>query len=209
MPKTARTTVKKTAVKKAAKKPVSKKKQIGKNLVKKKPYIELVTALLSIPVLITITILNLNTLQNLNKAQPTPSVVPGNINTGGFYAAPVGEEPSTDPSQGVCFKGLGQVDISTPGEGDVVTDNPVTINIDYDDTTYCRAAWSYRINGGSWSGYDDRSVALYNLPQGQITFELRVKSIVTADEKTLTRKFEYKGRGSVLVPDPQSSGSAN
>lgn len=102
------------------------------------------------------------------------------------------------------MRGLGTATITSPDENDIVTENPVTVDISYDDKRYCAAAWSYRINGGSWSGYDDRSVALYNLPQGTIKFELRVKSIAGGDTKTVTRNFTYKGTGTILIPTSSS-----
>ena len=196
---------------KSSKKPLKKsRRNIPSKIVKKKPYIELVTAFLSIPVLITVLLLNVTSLRNINsQPTPTPELFQG---AKSFYAAPVGPElaPSAAVNQSPCKKSLGPVSITSPGENDTVTDNPVTINIEYDDDTYCGAAWSYRINGSSWSGYDDRSVALYNLPRGQVTFDLRVKSIVTDDEKSLTRKFLYDGKQAVVIPEnPNSSESAN
>lgn len=211
MPKAARPL--KSSKKVASVTPKKKRKSIPSKIVKKKPYFELATAFLSIPVLITVLLLNVTSLRNIN-ATPTPTPGVGVLqNGGGFFAAPVGPDSSVSPgstNQSPCKKALGPVSITSPGENDTVTDNPVTINIEYDDSIYCGAAWSYRINGSSWSGYDDRSVALYNLPRGQVTFELRVKSIVTDEEKTLTRKFLYNGSGTVLLPEnPNSSGSAN
>jgi hypothetical protein len=212
MPKSVRPV--KSLSKSAPKLSVTKKrKSLSSKIVKKKPYIELITALLSIPVLITLFLLNLNTLKNINNPTPTPTPQKEQVFKNGnqFFAAPVPETsviPSTAPLT-LCTKALGPVAITSPDENDTVTDNPVVINIEYDDNAYCGAAWSYRINGGSWSGYDDRSVALYNLPRGSVTFDLRVKSIVTSEEKSLTRKFIYNGNGTVLVPDPNSSGSAN
>jgi hypothetical protein len=214
MPKSARTIKKvSTAKKNAESLPKKKKKNIPQRIVKKKPYFELATAFLSIPVLITVLLLNVTSLKSINnKPTPTPEPVP---NQRSFYASPVGTShnsatPSVAANTSPCKKALGPVTISDPGENDTVTNNPVTITIQYDDSTYCGAAWSYRINGSSWSGYDDRSVALYNLPRGQITFELRVKSIVTTDETTITRHFNYNGTQAVDVPQSNnSSGSAN
>jgi hypothetical protein len=198
---------------KSLKKPLKKsRRNLSSKIVKKKPYFELATAFLSIPVLITVLLLNITSLKNIN-ATPTPTPAP--VRSGsGFFAAPIGTGHTIAPSTGAisqtgCKKALGPVSITSPNENDTVTDNPVTVNIQYDDSTYCGAAWSYRINGSSWSGYDDRSVALYNLPRGQVAFELRVKSIVTADEKSLTRNFTYTGGNAAAPNDSNSSGSAN
>jgi hypothetical protein len=193
--------------------PKKKRKNIPQRIIKKKPYFELATAFLSIPVLITVLLLNLSTLKNSN-AKPTPTPEPVE-NQKSFFASPIGTShtnvtPSITVNTAPCKKALGPVSITQPNENDIVTDNPVTINIQYDDNMYCGAAWSYRINSGSWSGYDDRSVALYNLPKGQITFDLRVRSIVTTDETTITRHFFYNASQAVDVPQsPNSSGSAN
>lgn len=211
MPKSARP---KTSLKTKHTAVNKRKKPIGKKLVEKKPYVELVTALLTIPFLITVLILNTNTLTKLN-ATPTPTPeAPLFRNGSGFMAAPVGPDKPTPASADLtltpCTKGLGPISIPYPGENDTITQNPITITINYDDSKHCGAVWSYRINGGSWSGYDDRSVALYNLPHGQVTFDLRVKSIVTSEEKQITRKFIYKGEGVVFPPDNASgSGSTN
>ena len=86
-----------------------------------------------------------------------------------------------------------------------MSDNPVEIDISYDNSQYCGAAWSYRVNDGGWSGYDDRSVALYNLPKGAVKFELRVKSIVGSDTTSLTRNFTYNGQSSAINPDASNS----
>jgi hypothetical protein len=190
----------------SASKKVVKKKPLHTKLIKKKPYIEFVTAFLSIPVLITVLLLNFNTLKNIG-GQPTPTPEPGGTQTG-FYAAPIGtNKPAATIGAGTpgpCKNGLGPISIDTPNENDIVSNNPVTININYDNSVYCGAAWSYRINGSTWSGYDDRSLALYNLPPGHVKFELRVKSISSSNEKTVTRNFTYNGKGTVLIPNSAS-----
>jgi hypothetical protein len=166
-----------------------------------KKYLEFFTALLSIPVLVTVIILNLNTLKSANKdAKPTETPTKG-----GFFSAPIEAEPtaltelSVTPSA-PCKKELGPVSIDTPEDGETITDNPVSVVIVYDDDEYCAAVWSYRINGSSWSEYDDKSIALYNLPQGKVKFELKVKSVVSKEETTLTRNFTYKGNSTAVTP---------
>lgn len=170
-----------------------------KSIPQKKQYLEFITALLSIPFLITVIILNFNTLNNLKKAQMSPTPVPEKIYItvpgGGVVqvtTAPVAQEEAT-PDNESCIKELGAIDISSPREGEVVTDNPVTVSISYDDNDYCEAVWAYRINNGRWSDYDNRSIALYNLSQGNIKLELRAKSVASKDEETLTRNFIYRG----------------
>ena len=171
-----------------------------------KKYLEFFTALLSIPVLVTVIILNLNTLKNTNKnAEPTNTPTKG-----GFFSAPIESEPTTPTEVSVtpsapCKKELGPVNIDSPEEGDTIMDNPVSVVINYDDEEYCAAVWSYRINGSSWSEYDNKSIALYNLPQGKVKFELKVKSVVSKEETTLTRNFTYKGTSTAVTPTPTGS----
>jgi len=157
----------------------------------KKHYIEFVTALLSIPVLLTVIILNLNTLKakdeapkQTNDTRPIIVTVPVEKEST--------KEPTPLPTQGVCKKEIGPVSISSPEEGELVTDIPVTLSLSQDDDTYCSIVWSYRVNDGKWSDYDDKTVALYNPPKGEVNIEVRVKSTVSKEEKRLTRTFTYQ-----------------
>ncbi len=175
----------------------------------KKPQIEFVAAILSIPLFISIIVLNFNSIRSLGNAKPTPT--PSSMNQPrGFFGEPMGTKKTItenpEATQAPCVKGLGPVSIDSPGEGETVTNNPVEIDISYDDTEHCGAAWSYRINDGAWSGYDNTSVALYNLPKGSVKFELKVKSIVGNDTTSLTRNFIYNGSSS--TPNENASNSA-
>lgn len=194
-------------VAKTAKKPEQKKgffKRIlfsYKEIPNKKPYIEFLTALLSVPVLLTVILINLNALRgDKAKTTPTPATekifvtVPGALNNS---EAKSGEE--------ACKEDIGPIDITSPDEKDTVTTNPVNVTIKYEQGDYCSVVWSYRINGGSWSDYSDNSIALYDLPNGNVKFELRVKSVVNNTSKTLTRNFTYQGN----TKDKDASPSAN
>ncbi len=165
----------------------------------KKPYIEFFTAVLSIPVLLTVILLNVNSLRQDKKAT-TPTPQPEKI-----FVTVADSGKTVTTSTGPCKAGLGDISIDSPDENDVVTDNPVTMDINYEQGSYCEAVWSYRVNGGKWSDYDDKSVALYNLPQGKIKFELRVKSVVNSATRNLTRSFVYQGDSDQKV----GSSSAN
>lgn len=164
----------------------------------KKRYLELVTALLSVPVLATAILLNFNNLKPKAEPSPTPTIQEKIV-----YISPSKE---AEPTQAACKKGIAPLEITSPSEDETVSDNPVNIDINYTQGEYCAAVWSYRLNSGKWSDYSDRSIALYNLPQGKITFDLRVKSIVTGQEKTYTRSFVYTG--SEISNTPTSSPSA-
>ncbi len=158
----------------------------------KKPHIEFFTALLTIPVLLTVIILNLNNLKDKDKTE-----APKNETIIITQAAP--NEKEIIVTTEACEPGIGNISIVNPEEGDDVSGNPVSVDIVYTPEGFCEVVWSYRINNGSWSSYDDRSIALYNLPSGEIKFDLRVKSVVNTTQKTLTRNFNYSGGGSASV----------
>jgi len=186
-------------------------------LYSKKPLIEFVVAVLSVPSLILVLILNYNSIKNLNNAKLTPTPVAnaiaptGNVKLPSFFTKPISRNiqptESTATSQAPCNKSLGPVSIASPNEGDTISSNPVEVDISYDNADYCSAVWSYSINGSSWSDYDDNSVALYNLPNGPIKFQLRVKSLTSSDQTTLTRDFVYNGQSNAVTPT-NASGSA-
>ncbi|MGH7203574.1 MAG: hypothetical protein ACREHC_03990 [Candidatus Levyibacteriota bacterium] len=210
---------KKTAIvarKQALKENQPKKKR---KIIDKKPHVEFIASVLTIPSLLLLIILNYNSLKNMNGAKPPPTPAPnatfGNGTSGrsGFFSSPIGTsgpQLTQDPlaTSIPCDKSLGETSITSPDEGDKVSDNPVEVDISYDSSTHCGAVWSYRINGGDWSNYDDRSVALYNLPNGAIKFELRVKSIASSDTTSLTRNFIYNGQNTATTPTG-ASGSAH
>lgn len=189
-----------------------------KTLPDKKQYIEFFTALLSVPVLITVIMLNINSLKISNKSNtpaPAPQVKEEKVfvpvkteNTGSsgskntVITVPDTPAPaqSGESTSSPCKPGIGPVSITSPQEGDTISDNPVSIIVNYTAGEYCAAVWSYRLNNGSWSDYDDKSIALYNLPKGKIKIDLRVKSIVNGQEQTLTRNFTYNGSSQAQEP---------
>lgn len=183
-----------------------------RNIPEKKTYIEFFTALLSVPVLITVIMLNVNNLKNTNKSTTPPPQKEEKIYIPVAATQNTGKNPTSQsintPTQAIsttsaneaCKPEIGPVSITSPAEGDTVTDNPAPIIITYKTGEYCAVVWSYRLNDGSWSAYDDKSIALYNLPQGKIKIDVKIKSIVTGDEKILTRNFTYNGTTSASIP---------
>jgi|SRR5579872_3380328 len=187
--------------KKSAKEVQKAKKRKIEKLYEKKPIIEFIVAVLSIPSILLLLLLNIKSLTSNSKA--TPTVTPGITSavTGSntiFFSRPVTRETKStllpNATQAPCIEGLGPVSIGSPNEGDIVTTNPVEVDVSYDDSKYCSAVWSYSVNGSSWSNYDNNSVALYNLPNGPIAFHLRVKSLTNSDSTSLTRNFTYEGQ---------------
>lgn len=167
--------------------------KIKKNLTQfhtKKPYIEFFTALLTVPVLLTVIYLNINNIRGDSK---TPEVKGEDKTIVVTQPAGNNTEREVIVTKEACEPGIGNVSISSPDEGEDVTDNPVFVDIDYDANGFCNIVWSYRINGGEWSSFDDRSISLYNLDQGDVKLDLRVKSVVNSDTDTLSRRFTYFG----------------
>src|SRR5579864_9070566 len=112
-----------------AKKIKAKKKKIEK-LYEKKPMIEFIVAILSIPSILLLLILNFKSLTSINNAKPIPT--PGSTTsatgfTPNFFARPVnrGLQATVPPNetQPPCTKGLGPASITTPHEGDTVDIN--------------------------------------------------------------------------------------
>lgn len=164
------------------------KKQV-KEIHTKKPHIEFFTALLTVPVLLTVIILNLNNLKGANSTKETPKSETIVITQG----PPEEKTKEIIINKEACKAGVGDVSIVSPDESENVSDNPVAVDISYDENIYCQVIWSYRVNGGTWSSYDDRSVALYNLSNGDVKLEVRIKSTVNNEIKSLTRRFTYSG----------------
>lgn len=170
--------------------------------VPKKHHVEYITALLSIPVLVSVIALNLLNLQsNSKKTEPTPPPT----NERPIVVQVTGKDtndkqivqPTNTPS---CKKEVGPISITSPKENEAVNSSPVCITIKYDNENYCSVVWSYRINGGNWSDYNSNSPCIYSLPNGNVKFELRVQSTVSQDEETIERNFTYSGPTATPTP---------
>lgn len=181
----------------------------------KKRYVEFLTALLSVPVLLTVVILNINNLKNQNQSKTASPTSPPPVvtiiqppATTAPAASPMGNPSPTLPAQ--CTKAVGPVSITAPEEGDTVTGDPVCVVINRQDAQYCSVVWSYRINGGAWSDYTDSTICMYGLTPGAKKLDLRVKSLVSSDQVTLTRNFTVAGATPTPTPPAaSSSGTSN
>lgn len=175
-----------------------------RSLPDKKQYVEFFTALLTVPVLLTVIVLNVNNLRSTSKAQDDKKTDTRPIIITTAPTKDNDDEKTPIPTTKECRDEVGPISISYPEEGANVDENPLTIGIKHDRVTYCAVVWSYRINGGRYSDYDDKSIAIYNPPSGTIVFDLRVKSLSSGDEKILKRTFTYSGSST-----PSASASAN
>lgn len=164
----------------------------------KKKYIEVLSAILTVPVLITVILLNLGSLKNKDeKSTPTPQVI---------TIVPIEKDSKPSPTdKPQCRKEVGPVEITSPKEGQSTSDNPVCFNIEYKDERYCSVVWSYRIDNSSWSDFTDKIPCVSNLSSGDHKFELRVRSIASSDEVQLVRNFTFKGPDPTPTPTPTPS----
>lgn len=181
--------------------------KIAKKIPNGKIYFELITAALSVPVLISVLLLNYNNIANKPKPtpSPTPTPVASSQNKIIYVTQPVSNNSNNPTPVENCIKDIGPVKISFPDEGQTITDNPISFDISYPDSKYCSVVWSYKINNGSWSGYTANNPVIYNLPNGKISFDLKVQSTVTQKEISLERNFEYNGN---IITTPQATSSA-
>jgi len=179
------------------------------NLPDKKKYIEVITASLSIPVLLSVVLVNyLNIQDKRSEVTPTPIITQApQIITIIKDSVERNDTPTptsvTSPAptrKDECIKEIGPIRINSPQEKESVVGNPLEIDIKYDQGDYCSVVWSYRINNGNWSNYIDDDIVIYNMDSGEKTFDLRVKSIVSSDSESLTRTFTYQNTDAISTP---------
>lgn len=190
-----------------------------RKLPEKKRYIEFITALLSVPVMLTVIILNLN---NLNQQKNSTQKQTTNEKTTPIQVIITGEkqngsnEPTALPSQSAnnpsvtstaCIKEVGPISILSPRESEVVTKDPVCITIST-QSGYCSVNWSYRLIDGDWSDLTDKNICLHNLTNGNKTIQLKIKSTASSDEVILQRSFIYQGNTEPTT-DPKATSSAS
>jgi len=189
-----------------------------RKLPEKKHHVEFITAVLSVPVMLTVIILNLNNLnqqKSANQKQTSEKIVPIQVVITGEKQNLPTETPTTTASQSAsvpsvtlpsCIKEVGMVSITSPRENEVVTKDPVCITI-ATQSGYCPVNWSYRLDDGNWSDYSDKNICLHNLTNGKKVFQLRIKSLSSSDDVTLQRSFIYQGNNEPTT-DPKASSSA-
>lgn len=178
-----------------------------KNILKRprKHHLDYVAAILGIPFMLLLIYVNVTNLQNKNKPESTPPaekiIIEREKEAGSSGVNQIVVTPKA------CKKEIGPISISFPKEGQRIEDNPVSFTIKYDDDAYCSVVWSYRINGGAWSEYSSNSPSVYNMPKGNIKFELRVQSTVSSDQESLVRNFIYEGTNNIPLPTSATSSS--
>lgn len=172
----------------------------------KKPHLDFIAALLTIPLLLLSLYLNITNIKNKNAAALTPPPTQSNmVNQPVVTRIVVTATPQPTANVNTCVKDIGSISIDSPNEGQTVRDNPVCIDINYQAGNYCSVVWSYRVNKGNWSDYSNNSVCLYNLPSGNNSFDLQIKSLSSASTKTLHRNFVYQSNQTTISVTPTVS----
>ena len=185
-----------------------KQKELIRALPNKKQYIEFFTAILSVPIMLTVLVLNINNLKPKDVSPPIPDerkeviIVSPEIK---------GITTQTTQKKDACIEELPSVDILSPESGETVSKRPVCISPQIEEGEYCSVVWRYSVNDSSWSEYDNKGFCLYDLPNGDTSVKIEVKSIVTGETKEIVREFIYSGPTTpspTLTISPTASGSA-
>lgn len=176
----------------------------------KKRYLEFVTALLTIPVLLTVIYTNFKSIKSDKEPQTVPAsekiIIVTNtekkesenelVKGTSISSTPSPTSIPSPTSPKVCKKEVGPVKISKPSEEEVVQDDLVCVNIDYSNEDYCSVSWAYKLDNNSWSQNTSSPFCFSNLNQGKHELDIRIQSTVSSDETTLERTFYYKSKES-------------
>jgi hypothetical protein len=191
-------------------------------LPEKKKYIEFVTAVLSVPVMVTVIIINLNNLNQqksatqkqsgTEKTTPIQVVISGekeNKNTTNEDGAKLVETPTQAPSPTKvgCIKEVGPVSVVSPRENEVLKKSPVCVTIST-QSDYCSLVWAYSLDSDDWSTFSDKTICFYGLDNGTHAVQIKIKSSVSDDETTLQRSFVYQGNVPPTATPTVASSSA-
>lgn len=176
----------------------------------KKKYVELVSAVLSVPVMVTVILINMNNLTQRNAAKSTEQLTPSHIPSVTIILeekiiTPTPQEDAPTPTINTsatpssCVREVGPITISSPRENEVITGSAVNIRISEQPEEFCPLLWSYSLDEGTWTDYSDNDISIYNLPTGNHTINIRVRSIASENEITLRRTFYYNNPSSVTL----------
>ncbi|MDD2483258.1 MAG: hypothetical protein PHE32_01165 [Candidatus Shapirobacteria bacterium] len=164
----------------------------------KKRHIELITAALSVPMMLTVILVNMNNIkaqkEKVETATPTSApiqVIIDNPTATNSTVTNTKTTPMPLPSRAECKKEIGPIEILSPQEGEIVTSDNVCINISTDGK-YCPVTWSYKLGTDSWSDFNNNDICLYNLTPGKKQLQIKIKSTVIDKTITLERNFIYQ-----------------
>jgi len=192
----------------------------------KKRHIELVTAALSVPMMVTIIMVNFFNIKKTNQTAPAAASTPIQVivqNPSSTNSA--NPEPTKDfspkatgtmtptttptstptPTSFACKKDIGEIEILSPQDGQIITKDNICINIST-DSNYCPVTFAYKLDNSDWSEYTtNNSLCIYNLTAGQKTLQIKVKSTAVDKSVTIQRTFTYQ----TTTPTPTSTPNIN
>lgn len=201
-------------------------KQWYTGLPEKKRHVEFITAILSVPVMLTVIILNLNNLnqqKNTTQKQTSEKILPIQVIVTGEKQSEKNQVPTTyispsissptiiqnpTPTTTQCIKEVGPVSILFPQENEVVTTDPVCITLTT-QSGYCSIILSYRLNNNAWSDFTNKNICLHNLTNGNKTIQIKMRSTASNDEITLQRSFIYQGNNEPTTDPTKATSSAS
>lgn len=162
----------------------------------KKRHIELLTAALSVPMMLTVILVNMNNIKSQKEKTVTEAATTTPIqvvidNPSNTISTNSNVTPTIIPTKAECKKDIGNIEIISPQEDEIITSDNLCINISTDDK-YCAVTWSYRLNNGSWSEFNNKDICLYNLTAGKKQLQVKIKSTVIDKTITLERNFIYQ-----------------
>lgn len=184
------------------------------NLPDKKKYLELFSAALTIPMLLTVIIINLNNINGQKKTStaetssttttPIQIIITGSPEQDNKTPPPTKNSsltptvtptstatPTPSPTSTSCIQEIGPIEILSPQEGEIITTDQVCLNIST-SSKYCPLVWSYKLDSGSWSEFNSNDICLYNLDNGSKQLQIQFKNISTNKTITLARNFTYQ-----------------
>lgn len=204
-------------------------KNLGSDIPDKKKWIDVITATLTIPVLLTVIISNVNNIKSKEvkgaESETTPTQAPLIVrdviqipesnpieivkvndedknNEEQPTSTPVPQQPTSTPVS--CKLDPQPIEVSYPKENSEINVDPVCVVMEQKETGYCDTTWAYRVNNSSWSTYTKDPICLYNMANGAIKLEVRTKNRESGREATYTRNFNYQKEevGGAVSPTP-------
>lgn len=186
----------------------------------RKRHIELLTATLSIPMMITVILVNFYSIKNKQiNTTPTPTSAPIQViveNPISTSSSETSNPPKTTtptstiaPTKIECKKDIGVIEILSPQEGEIITSDNVCITIST-DSKYCPVTWSYKLDDSNWSDFNNNDICLYNLTTGKKDLQIKIKSSVIDKTITLERTFTYQSSNTpTTTPTPSPTATPN
>lgn len=193
------------------------------NLPDKKKYLELFSAALTVPMLLTVIIINLNNIKGQKNtissetpptSTPIQIVITGSPSQENSPPTLIKDPPSTptinptitaaattitpSPTTPSCLQEIGPIEILSPQEGEIITTDQVCLNIST-NSKYCPLVWSYKLDNGSWSEFNSNDICLYNLDNGSKQLQVQFKNTSISKTVTLARNFTYQ-KASAITP---------